>query len=232
MATPGAILKDIHRLRRHLQEIETRIAQAPKTQKIQQGKLAFQEDAYKKAQDEIKQIKVKIGEKELAIKTSSAQVKKYQQQTNDVTNKKEFEALKHEISASQDTIRKAEDEILELMGLVEEKTAQLPEAEKLVKKAKDELNNFDKDLAERMVRYKEEITKAKAELAVVEKDLPEEIRPMVNKLVSLKGVESFSGVEKRTCLACYTEVTPQMSNELLRGNFMYCKNCGRMLYAN
>jgi predicted nucleic acid-binding Zn-ribbon protein len=33
------------------------------------------------------------------------------------------------------------------------------------------------------------------------------------------------------CLACRTDVTAQMRNELLRGMFAVCRSCGRILYV-
>ena len=40
----------------------------------------------------------------------------------------------------------------------------------------------------------------------------------------------MSGVQGRTCTACYTEITAQNYNDLLQGNFVICQSCGRMLY--
>ena len=45
MSTPGQILKDIHRLRRHIKDLETKLEQGPKAHKAHQLKVAQAEDA-------------------------------------------------------------------------------------------------------------------------------------------------------------------------------------------
>ncbi len=231
MAGPGPILKEIHRLRRHVADMETRIVQGPRALKIQQAKLQLQEDAFKKAQDEIKQLKLQIGDKELSIKTTQGLIKKYEKQTGDVANKKEFDALKTEIANAKANITKLEDESLELMSLVEEKAALLPGVEAQTKTARAEYAQFESSQAERLARFRDDIAKVQIDLAAVEATLPEDILIQLKRNVQARGADSLSGVENRVCTACYTEVTPQMSNDLLRGAYLVCKACGRMLYS-
>lgn len=69
------------------------------------------------------------------------------------------------------------------------------------------------------------------ELKVQEADLPDDYRLQYNKFVAAKGADALAGVQSGVCSACYTEVTAQMCSELRRGNFLMCKNCGRILYA-
>ena len=42
--------------------------------------------------------------------------------------------------------------------------------------------------------------------------------------------DALAGVEKRTCTACYTEMTAQNLHDLKQGGFVMCKSCGRALY--
>lgn len=232
MSTPGSIVKEIHRLRRHLEELQTKIDQGPKTLKSQKNKVAVQEENLRKAQDEIKNLKLQIGEKELNIKTSVGQIKKYEKQRSDVANKKEYDALEAEIKNTQAHIQKLEDEIFEAMTQVEEKTGRLPEVEKQTKKVHDEFAQFEKDHQERMDRFKAEIQKTREELEKVEETLPADLLPQFKRLIQAKGVDGLASVEGRTCTACYSEVTAQMVAELQRGYVLICKSCWRMLYLN
>ncbi len=231
MAGPGPILREIHRLRRNIKDLDSAAENGPRQLKAQQNKIAKDEDNVHHAQDKLKQIKVKIHDKEVSIKATQMEIAKYEKQLGDISTKKEYDALRHEIANARESIKKIEDDILELMLESDEKAKLVPEAEKAVKKAKDDLTQFERDLQERLQRYAEEKAKAQAELKQVEATLPEEIKALYERLLAGKGEDSIAGVEGQTCTACYTDVTAQMSNELLRGAVVMCKSCGRMLYA-
>ena len=231
MAGPGPILREIHRLRRSIHDLESAIDNGPRQLKAQQNKIAKDEDNVKKAQEIVKQSKVHIHEKEVSIKATQTEIAKFEKQLGEISTKKEYDALRHEISNAREHIKKIEDEILVLMLESDEKAKLVPEAEKAVKKAKDDLVQFERDLQDRLKRYVEEKAKAVDELKKVEATLPEDVKTHYVRLVSFKGEDSIAAVEGQTCTACYTDVTPQMANELLRGEFVLCKSCGRILYA-
>ena len=232
MAGPGQVLKEVHRLHRHIHELDTRITQAPRQAQLHKNKLQLADDNLKAAQDEIKHLKVKILDRESSIKGAYQQIAKWEKQRDGIENKKEFDALNTEISQAQGRIKKFEDEILETMGEVEEKTALIPGIEKATKQVRADVAKFEKEYQDRLGLLAQEKSKARTELDGVEVQLPPEILPVFTKLVTNMGPDSFSNLEGRACVACYTEVTAQMANEINKGMFMLCKSCGRMLYAS
>jgi predicted nucleic acid-binding Zn-ribbon protein len=233
MPGPAAILREVHRLRSHIHELDTRTEQAPRSLKTQQLRLANQEETLKKAQDALKHVKMKIHEKEVSIKASQQQVDKYERQLKEqITSKKEYDALTAEIKSARATIGKLEDETLAALTESEEQAAKLPAVEAAAKKARADFVQFEKDHQEKLQRYADEKKKALDELKTVEESIPEEVRVDYNRLIKSKGADAFAGVANRICAACYTEVTPQMTNDLVQGAFVVCKNCGRMLYLD
>jgi predicted nucleic acid-binding Zn-ribbon protein len=229
MAAPAHILKDIHRLRRHIRDLEAKLEQGPKAHKAHQLKVAGAEEALHKAQDGMKQLKVKIHEKEVSVKAAQQSIEKLEK--TPVSNKKEYDALRAEVATAKASISKLEDDMLEAMAELEDKTKLIPLNENALQKAKNDAAQFDKDHQERLQRWSTERQSALGQLAEVEALLPDDIRAHYGRLVSSKWADVISGVQGRTCVTCYTEVTPQMSNELQRGLFVICKNCGRMLYV-
>jgi uncharacterized protein len=233
MSTPAAILQEIHRLRRFIQDLATRAEQGPRARKSQEAKLARQEDALKQAQESLKQLKVHIHEKEVSIKAAQDQIKKYEKQLKEnITSKKEYDALTAEIATARKTIGRLEDETLEQIGASEEQAARLPEVEAATRKAREDFARFERDQADNVRRFAEEKTGALEQLKTAEAALPEEIRPLYTRLAAAKGADALAGVQTGVCSACYTEVTPQMASELRRGTYLICKNCGRILYAD
>ena len=230
MPGPAAILKELHRLRRFIKDLETKIEQAPRQLAIQQKKLANQEDAFKAAQEHLKTLAMQIREKDGSVKATQQQNKKYEKQLEESANKKEYDTLKVEIASEKAHIAKLEDEILAAMTEIEEKTALIPEAEKTVQKARADFAQFEKDLKERLLRFAADKARTLEELKTTETTLPEDVRIQYDRLILAKGMDTLSAVNGRICAACYTEITSQMLSELKREVFMLCKNCGRMLY--
>jgi predicted nucleic acid-binding Zn-ribbon protein len=226
----GAVLREIHRLRKNARDIRTRIDEGPQKLKAQQDRVARQEDALHKAQDELKHLKVDTHQKEVSLKTVDEKTKKYEKQLGDIMSKKEYDALKIELAHAREQGGKLEDEILGLLAQIEEKTARIPELEKNLKEGRTQVEQFVRDYDERMARLAQEQKDVRQKLVEVEATLPEEIKPHYERLVNMKGEDALALVEGRTCTACYTEITAQNYQDLLRGVFILCKNCGRIIY--
>lgn len=230
MSAPGAALREIHRLRKHAKELRLRIEQGPKQLQGQKDKVARQEQILKQAQDEVKQSKVAAHEKEGSLKIVDEKIKKYEKQLNDIMSKKEYDALRHELAHARDQVSKLEDEILTKLTEIEERAARVPEVEKNLQEAKIQAAQVAKDYETRMGDMARQQEEALGKLAEIEATLPEDIRAQYDRLTKLKGEDALSAVEGHTCVACYTEITPQNINDLARGLFVLCKSCGRMLY--
>lgn len=231
MPGPAVILKELHHLRRLIENLNEQIAEAPRKLSIQEKRLANQENNLTAAKEHLKSLASQIRDKEGSVKQTQVQIKKYEKQFDEAASKKEYDALKSEIAQERDHISKLEDEILAAMTESDEKTAQLPEVEKTTKKARDDFAQFKKDQEELLARYATEKTRAEESLKAAEASLPDDVRPQYQRIVAGKGTDALAGVQGRICAACYTEVTSQMLSELKREMFLQCKNCGRMLYV-
>lgn len=230
MPGPAAIFKEIHRLRRHAKELQTQIDRGPTVMKNQQAKLAKQEQALHEGQDKLKHLKVAIHEKEVSLKAKAQQIEKHLLQMNSASSKKEYDALKHEIAHDRDASKQLEDEILAAMFEVDEHIARIPELEQAVRKAKEELSQFERNHQTRLSELAAQLSQALAELKTTETSLHEDIRPAYERLIAASGEDGMSAVHGRTCTACYTEITAQNYNDLTQGQYLTCKSCGRILY--
>jgi predicted nucleic acid-binding Zn-ribbon protein len=231
MPGPAATLREIHRLRRHARDLQDRIEQAPRQLRAQQSRVSREEDALREGQETIKRLKVATHEKEVSLKAVRSQIKKYEQQLNEATAKKEYDSLKAEIAAAEGKVRKLEDEILEVMVEVEDRTARLPDLEKSVQQAKADLARFEGEMQERVGRLEQQRQQALAEIAAVEAALPPgDVRNQYERLIKARGEDALAAVQGNICTACYTEITAQQTQDLRQGQFVVCKNCDRILY--
>jgi predicted nucleic acid-binding Zn-ribbon protein len=230
MSGPAAIFREIHRLRRFSHELQEQINRGPLQEKMQQAKVARQEESYREAQEAIKRLKVEIHGKEVTLKTAHGQVAKYQKQLNEAESKKEYDALQHEINDARAACQRLEEEILDSIADSEEKTARLPELERAVHQAKDEYARFQAGIQERLSSLQMQLAEAQKQLHEQEAALPSNLHSHYERVVAAKGPDALSAVQGRTCSACYTEITAQQYNELLQQQFVLCKSCGRILY--
>jgi hypothetical protein len=230
MSNPIVTLRELHRLRKHVRHLRDELERAPRLLKAQEARLARAEESLRLALEDIKKAKVQTHEKETELKGVEQQIAKYEQQRNQAMSKKEYDAFNAEINAARNQCRKLEDQILDCMSAVEERTGKLPELEAAVRKAKEELAQFHQTNQARQASLTEELTRTQAELAQVEQQLPADVRDQYSRLVNHRGEDALSLVQEKTCSACYTGITAQNYNDLLQGAFVLCKSCGRILY--
>src|SRR5262245_41076103 len=215
MAGLVALLRQLHRMHRHVHDLREQLQRLPFTLKAQKARLARQEEAYREAQDALKHLKVATHEKEVTLKTKNQQIAKYEKQREELTSKKEFDALQLEINAARQACQKLEYEILASMMEADEKTAALPAIEKASRQAREEFARFEETAKEREADLKSQLAAAEKELKEVEKTIPDEIRPQYQRITNGMGADGLSVVIDRTCKACSTGITAQNYNDLL-----------------
>jgi predicted nucleic acid-binding Zn-ribbon protein len=231
MSGPADILREIHRLKRHVKDLQGELERLPRLFKGQLAKVARQEDTSREIHDLIKRLKVTGHEKEVELKQAQQLIAKHEKQLNEAGSKKEYDALKVEIAAERQKCQQLEDEILGGMMEIEERTAQVPLAEKAIAQAKAEAAEYEKNAKVREANLTEQLAQAQKQLQDVEATLPEDVRPQYQRLVAARGEDALGAAQGRICMACYTEITAQAATDLARGQFLLCKSCGRILYA-
>jgi predicted nucleic acid-binding Zn-ribbon protein len=230
MAGAIGILRELHRLRRHIAGLQEEINRVPLKIRAQQAKLARQEEELKAARDALQHTKVTIHQNEVSLKQTHQQIARFEGQLREITSKKEYDALQHEIASERTKCGGVEDAILEGMTVAEEQTTRLPELEKALKAGKDELARFETTSKERVATMTEELRRTQGQLKEVEGTLPDGIRKDYERLVAAKGEDALSLAKNNTCSACYTALTEQQRNDLSAGRLVLCKSCGRIVY--
>ncbi len=229
-ATLNDVLREVHRLRKFLRDLQNEIDGLPRLKKAHEAKLARQEQNLKSAQDAIKHLKAENHEREVSLKSTHQQLQKYEKQMPDMKSPKEIEGKQTEIAAAKAAILQLEEQILASITEIEDASAQIPALEQLVKKAKAEFAAFEADTKERQERLLREKKGAETELKQAEVHLPAIIQTAYQRLVAAHGADALAMVNARICGHCLTSVTEQNLNELRQGRLLYCNTCGRLLY--
>ena len=230
MPGPAAILRELHRLHRHAEDLRSQINRGPQTIKAHQDKTAKQEELLQQAQESIKKLKISLHEKEVTLKSQHQVIAKHEKQLNEASSRKEYDTLRVEIESDKKVCSKIEDGILEVMSEIETRAAQIPEYEKAVNKGKEDTARIISDIQTRRNEFTDRLNETLKSIHEVEAGLPEDVRALYDRLVAAKGDSAMASVQDRTCSACYTEITAQSQNDLLQERLVLCKNCGRILY--
>jgi predicted nucleic acid-binding Zn-ribbon protein len=231
MSTPvSPILKELHRLRKHLRDLQAEIDLGPRVMKLQQQKLTAEEQAHKDAHETLKRLKLQLKEDEVSLKATEQRLLKLAADMNMAGSKKEYDAKQSEINQANVKKGEFEDAILSGMTQVEERTAGLPDVEARWTEAQKEFEQYKQDARERLERLVADQKASLAELAEVEKKLPPEIKSPYDRVVKTFGADGLAAVVGRSCQHCRTAITEQQRLNLLGGAFMTCSQCARILY--
>jgi predicted nucleic acid-binding Zn-ribbon protein len=230
MPGPASLFREIHRLRRFLDDLKEQLERIPRSRKAFQTRLAKAEQTLKDEQDAVKKLKVTASDKEKQLKSKEALIERYTRQQNEVSSKKEYDALVLEIAHARDAIALLETEILQAMSDGDDKQARLPELEKAVAAAKQDLAKFEADVGPRKALLEQEQTRAQASLKEVEAQVPRDLRPQYDRTISSLGADGFALARGMACTECNTEINRTIELRLINDEFAVCPSCGRILY--
>src|SRR5215472_17369502 len=115
---PGlaVLMREIHRLRRFAHDLQEQIDRVPRQLKVQQTKVARQEEIQRETQEAVKRLKITAHDKEVSLKSTLGQVAKHEKQLNEAAAKKEYDALQLEIKNDREKCQQLEEEILAALG--------------------------------------------------------------------------------------------------------------------
>ena len=182
-------------------------------------------------EEEINGINDFIEQKKNAIKEAQALIKKYEKQTTNVKNNREFEAINKEIEMQTLEVKLCEKHIKDATEEIGEKARQLEAAKKAVA-------TKENNLAGKKGELEKIISETEKEEQMYNKEA-EEARSHVDErlLLSYDRIRknyrnglAVVPVERDSCGGCFHAIPPQKQSEIkLRKKVIVCENCGRIL---
>ena len=229
-ATIPQILKETHRLRKHLRELKDEIDRGPRVMKAQMARLAAEEAAHKAHAEGITKLKLKIREDELSLKQNNTQLAKFEKQLDDAGSPKEYEAKQSEIRQAKERIEALEMLILTQMEDLDNRIVAIPAVDKQWADAQAEFEQYKIDAKERLERMQADQKECLTLLAKTDATLPADVKGQYDRLIKQYGPDGLAAVDGRSCMQCHMAITEQQKADLQRGLFVCCPNCGRGLY--
>jgi predicted nucleic acid-binding Zn-ribbon protein len=231
MPTTADNLRELHSLHQRAKAIRDRLASGPKTVASRRTVLAKREADLASARDALKHAKGSIKSKETQVQSIRNRVDELRAKLNVTKKQVEYDAIRNQIANDNLAASKLEDEILELMGEVETKEAELKAQESDVSKLAAELESLARDVEGKAESQRAQLAELEAAIVEAENIIPADVRDQYRRVVKGRGAEGMAAVEHGACSSCFVSVTAQMMNELINGeSLVFCKSCGNILY--
>ena len=185
-------------------------------------------------EEEINGITEFIESKKEAIKDSEALIAKYEKQSDNVKNSREFEAITKEIEMQQleiklcdKHIRDANEELIEKIRNLENSKKLIATKEGLLTHKKSELEKIIADTKIEEDHFRKLSNEARSHID--ERLMYSYDRIRKNYRNGLAVVP----VDRDACGGCFNSIPPQRQSELrLHKKVIVCENCGRILIDN
>ncbi|MCB6901879.1 C4-type zinc ribbon domain-containing protein [Hoylesella buccalis] len=184
-----------------------------------------------KIKTEIDEFKKAITQKKADITSAESSVERYKKQLDEVKNNREYDTLTKEIEFQSLEIELCNKKIKEALIKVEEKNADLAEADELIKDRTAALKEKKEELDEIMQETRDEEEKLKNKAS----ELEGAIEPRL--LSSFKRIRKNSRnglgivyVQRDACGGCFNKIPPQRQLDIkMHKKVIVCEYCGRIM---
>lgn len=182
-------------------------------------------------EEEINGVTEFIEQRKTAIKESEALMKKYEKQSSNVKNNREFEAINKEVEMQELEIKLAEKHIKDATEEIAEKAIALEKAKKNVA-VKEGVLATKKGELDKIITANEKEEKHFNKLAAEAKThVDARLLASYEKIrKSYRNGLAVVSVERDACGGCFNAIPPQKQSEIKQHKkIMICENCGRIL---
>ncbi|MFZ1528375.1 MAG: C4-type zinc ribbon domain-containing protein [Ferruginibacter sp.] len=184
-----------------------------------------------RVEEEINGINEFIEQKKEAIKEAQALIKKYEKQSENVKNNREFEAINKEIEMQQLEEKLCEKHIKDATEEIGDKARQLESAKKAVAAKEANLANKKGELEKIIAETDKEEKHFNKDITAAREHVEERLLMSYDRIrKNYRNGLAVVPVERDACGGCFHAIPPQKQSEIkLRKKIMVCENCGRIL---
>jgi uncharacterized protein len=182
-------------------------------------------------EEEINGVTDFISQRKEAIKEAEALVKKYEKQSSNVKNNREFEAINKEIEMQQLEVKLAEKHIKDATEEIAEKAVLLEKAKKNIATKENILSTKKGELEKIIAANEKEEKHFNKQAADARQHVDSRLLTSYEKIrKSYRNGLAVVPVERDACGGCFYYIPPQKQSEIKQHKkVMVCENCGRIL---
>ncbi len=182
-------------------------------------------------EEEVNGVTEFIEQRKLAIKDAEALIKKYEKQSENVKNNREYEAVNKEIEMQQLDIKLAEKHIKDATDEIAEKAVLLEKAKKNIAAKEGVLASKKEELEKIIAANEKEEKHYNKQAAEAKQQVDPRLLASYEKIRnSYRNGLAVVPVERDACGGCFNAIPPQKQSEIRQHKkIMICENCGRIL---
>ncbi|MFT4578723.1 MAG: putative nucleic acid-binding Zn-ribbon protein [Nitrospinales bacterium] len=224
-------LVDLQKIDDQISEHNKALADIPRQLDSASLELEEKKSILKVVTEEIAALKKRGKDLELEVQGESDHMAKAKTKLPAVKTNKEYTAILTEVDAIKEKVSKIEDKELEVMEALEEKSKEIPGAEKKCKEEDAYFNEYRQKKETEEKRFKEELE----ELVIKRKNISEELETVIlnryQKISDSREGRAVAGLRGDICQGCFQHVLPQMVIEIKMGQKIHqCASCLSFLF--
>lgn len=188
-----------------------------------------------KSYDTLKQshslLEMKKKEKELEIEEIKEKKKKLIQRSSEIKSNKEYQAHLKEIEKTDNVLKDAEEDLLEILESIEKSSKELEKEKMRLAEDKQKIDIQKKELEKEALNYEAEITRLKEERKKIADKLEKRIYEEYMNLLKIGKGLAVAEAKDEICQGCNMHIPPQLFVEIKKGEkIIDCPQCKRILY--
>lgn len=228
--TTPEILRRIHSLHLQLDELRGRLLKGPRLAQAHQDQIRQAEANLEQAKKAHTEARLASHSKQVEYEQKLADIQRRKARLLECDDNREYQLLKDQIAADEMAASVLADEAIELMTRVEEMAAKVKEAEAAVAAAKEAAVKWQNEFAKQEPEIRSAITEVEKELKHLETLLSGEIKELYQRALRSKGSGALAPLRGDFCGGCNQHVPLNMRSQLMLGQPIWCRSCGRLLY--
>ena len=230
MSVSAEVLRELHRIHRQLADLRERLDRGPRQIRAREANVVQCETDLESARESVKQTKKTADQKQLDLKSGESKIEDLKAKLNTCSSNKEYQTLLEQIAAAEMANSVLADEILEGLEKADALEVKVDEEKQKMEASKSELTICRDKVASESELIRGDVSRLESDLAEVEKKIPVDVRGDYQRVIRSKGAGGMSESQDQVCLACGSQITLNMHNELLLSKPVFCKSCGCLLY--
>ena len=167
---------------------------------------------------------------EAKISEAENKNEKLQVELNTIKHQRQYDAVRKQIQSNQADIQRWEDQELEALDKVDEVKTKRDQLKAQVEEKERELEELRDEVADERQQYDQKLDELTSKKKSLRNGVPDEVLDSYERIAASLEGKGLAQVRNRVCQGCFTTVTKQTENELMRDeDIIYCNSCGRML---
>lgn len=215
---------EIYRLRAELEE-------KPKLVEELQRKFEEKKTNLKALEDKSKQIQVKRKDKENELGSKEDAIKKSQVQLYQIKKNEEYQAMMREITGMNADKSVLEEDILKMFDETDAVNKEIQQEKTVLVEEESKFNQQKKEIDDRIKEINDRLATLEAQRNQITPDIEKKILVLYERILKNREGLAMVPVKNNACQGCFLNVPPQVINEIkLKKDLVICEACARILY--